>query len=82
MAMRSKPGPPATLGSTAAAHLELIVWCKDCRHKAAPDPAEMAARYGADLPVPTWGKRLVCGQCGNRAVGMVVRAPGMIPLSG
>ena len=42
-AMRSKPGPPATLGSTANAHLELIVLCRDCRHKAEPDPAEMAA---------------------------------------
>ena len=41
--MRSKPGPPATLGSTANAHLELIVLCRDCRHKAEPDPAEMAA---------------------------------------
>ena len=61
--MRSKPGPPATLGSTANAHLELIVWCKDCRHKAAPDPAEMAARYGAETTVPDWGKRLVCSQC-------------------
>ena len=27
--MKSEPGPPATLGSTAAAHLRLIVWCKD-----------------------------------------------------
>jgi hypothetical protein len=31
-----------------------------------PDPAEMAARYGAEMTVPDWHKRLVCGQCGSR----------------
>jgi hypothetical protein len=35
------------LGSTARAHLRLIVWCRDCRHQVEPDPAEMAERYGA-----------------------------------
>ena len=78
--MRSKPGPPATFGSTANAHLELIVWCKDCRHKAAPDPAEMAARYGADTTVPAWGKRLVCSRCGSRNVSFVVSGTKRDPL--
>ena len=32
-----------TLGSAAKAHLVLIAWCKDCRHQAAPDLAEMAS---------------------------------------
>jgi hypothetical protein len=41
-------GPPATLGSTAAAHARLIVWCRDCRHQVEPDPAAMAERYGAE----------------------------------
>jgi hypothetical protein len=27
--MKSSPGPPVTLGSTAAAHLVLSAWCKD-----------------------------------------------------
>jgi hypothetical protein len=39
--MKSDPGPPATLG----------VWCRACRHQVEPDPAEMAARCGAGMPV-------------------------------
>jgi Zn finger protein HypA/HybF involved in hydrogenase expression len=70
--MRTSPGPPATLGSTAAAHLRLIVWCRDCKHRVEPDPAEMAERYGAETTVPEWSKRLVCSQCGSRHVNMVV----------
>jgi len=40
-----------TLGSAAKAHLTLIVWRKDCRHKAEPDPAEMPQRYGGKKTV-------------------------------
>jgi Zn finger protein HypA/HybF involved in hydrogenase expression len=69
---RTTEGPPATLGSTAAAHLRLIVWCKDCHHRVEPDPAEMAARHGAETTVPDWRERLVCSQCGSRNVDMVV----------
>ena len=36
------------------------------------DPAEMARRYGPETPVVDWHKRLVCSQCGSRAVDMVV----------
>jgi hypothetical protein len=49
---RFAPMPPATLGSTAAAHARLIVWCRDCRHQVEPDPGDMAERYGAELSVP------------------------------
>lgn len=42
---------PATLGSTAKAHLWLLVWCKSCRHEIRLDPAGQAERYGADLPL-------------------------------
>jgi len=70
--MKSSPGPPATLGSTAEAHLRLIVWCKACRHQVEPDPAEMAERYGAEMTVPEWRKRLVCSQCGSHDVDMIV----------
>jgi hypothetical protein len=35
--MKSTPGPPMTLGSAAAAHLKLIVWCLDCQHKVEAD---------------------------------------------
>jgi len=65
-------GPPMTLGNAAAAHVRLIVWCLDCRHQVEPDPAEMAERYGAEMTVPDWHKRLVCGQCGSRRVDFVV----------
>ena len=45
---------PATLGSTLAAHLALIVWCKDCRHQVEPDVAEQVERYGAGLTLIEW----------------------------
>ena len=48
------------------------MWCHDCRHQIEPDPAAMAERYGADLSVPDWHKRLVCGQCGSRKIDFVV----------
>jgi hypothetical protein len=61
-----------TLGNAAAARVRLIVWCKDCRHQIEPDPAEMAQRYGAEMPVPDWRQRLVYSHCGSRQVDMVV----------
>jgi hypothetical protein len=70
--MSSYTGPPATLGSTAAAQARVIVWCKDCRYRPEPDPAEMAARCGADTSVLDWRDRLVCSECGERQVDMVV----------
>jgi len=63
---------PATLGTTANAHLLLRVWCKDCRHEVDLDSADLAERYGADLPVPEWAARLACSQCGSRRVDFVV----------
>jgi hypothetical protein len=65
-------GPPATLGSTAAAGARLIVWCRDCRHQVKPDPAEQAARHGTDLAVIDWVKRLKCSECGGRQVDFVL----------
>ncbi len=70
--MNAYRGPPMTLGNAAAAQVRLIVWCLDCRHQAEPDPAEMAERCGAEMPVPDWHRRLVCGACGSRNVDMVV----------
>jgi len=64
--------PPMTLGNAAAAHVRLIVWCLDCQHQVEPDPAEMAERYGAEMPVPDWHSRLVCSRCGSRQVDMAV----------
>jgi hypothetical protein len=58
--MKSQPGPPMTLGNVAAARVRLIVWCGEGGHQVEPDPAEMAARYGAETPVPDWRERLVC----------------------
>ena len=58
--MKAYTGPPATLGSTAAAAVRLIVWCKACRHQIEPDVAAMAEAYGAATPVRDWVSRLVC----------------------
>jgi hypothetical protein len=38
--VKSEPRPPATPGSSVAAVVRLIVWCRDCRHQVDPDPAE------------------------------------------
>jgi hypothetical protein len=70
--MKSKPGLPMTLGSAAAAQVRLIVWRKGCGHQVEPDPAEMAAPYGAETPVLDWREKLVCSKCGGRQVDMVV----------
>jgi len=48
--VKSAPSRAATLGSTAAAGVRIVVWCKACRHQVEPVAAEMAERYGADLP--------------------------------
>ena len=69
---KSQPGPPMTLGGAAAAGVRLIVWCKTCQHQVEPDPAEQAARYGAETSVLAWRERLVCSCCGGRAVDMVL----------
>ncbi len=63
---------PATLGTTLAAHLILIVWCKACRHQVEPDVTEQVERYGAGLPLLEWVERLVCSRCGSRDVDFVV----------
>jgi hypothetical protein len=55
--MQSEPGRSITLGSAAAAGLRLIIWCKDCSHQFEPDPAELAAQYGAEMPVLDWRER-------------------------
>ena len=44
LALKSEPRRPATLGSSAAAGVRLIVWCRDCRHQVESDPAEQAQR--------------------------------------
>jgi hypothetical protein len=61
-----------TIGNAAAARVRLIGWCKSCQHRLEPDPAEMAARYGAETPVLEWRERLVCSKCGGRRADMVL----------
>jgi len=63
---------PATLGSTAKAHLLLRVWCNDCRRVADLDPGEQAGRHGADLDLLVWRSRLRCSKCGSRNVDSIV----------
>lgn len=70
--MKPYRGPPATLGSSAAAGVRLIVWCLGCRHRVEPDPVEQAARYGAETTVLDWHARLVCGRCGSHRIDMAV----------
>jgi hypothetical protein len=70
--MKSDPRPPATLGSTAAAQVQIIVWCRNCRHRVEPDPAEQAERYGAETSIPDWAARLLCLRCGGREVDFVL----------
>jgi hypothetical protein len=52
--------------------MRLIVRCKGCRHQVEPDPAEMAARYGAETPVLDWREQLICSKCRSREIDMVV----------
>jgi hypothetical protein len=63
---------PATLGTSLAAHLTLIVWCKACRHQVEPDLAEQVERYGIGLALPEWAARLRCTECGGRDIDFVV----------
>jgi hypothetical protein len=70
--MKTTPGPAMTLGNAAAARVRFIVWCRECGHQIEPDPAELARRYGAEMPVPDWRERLVCSRCGSHQVDMVV----------
>jgi hypothetical protein len=60
-----------TLGNAAASRVRLIVWCRGCRYQVEPDPAELAARFGAEMTVPEWHGRLVCSNCGSRQVDFV-----------
>ena len=70
--MKPYQGPPMTLGNAATARVRLIVWCRDCDHRAEPDPAEQAQRYCAETSVLDWRARLLCSQCGSRKIDMVV----------
>jgi hypothetical protein len=70
--MNAYRGPPMTLGNAAAVAVRLIVWCRECGRQVEPDPDEMADRYGAEMPVPEWGERLVCSGCGSRQIDFVV----------
>jgi hypothetical protein len=84
LALKSEPGRPATLGSSAAAGVRLIVWCRDCGHQVEADPAEQAQRYGAEMTVPEWRDRLVCSkmrQPRDRYGGYWDRAPGLASAS-
>ena len=70
--MKPYRGPPATLGTTAAAQVQIIVWCRACRHRVEPDPAEQAELYGTETSIQDWAARLGCSRCGGRAVDFVL----------
>ena len=62
--MKSQPGPPATLGRTAAAGARIVVWCRACGQSVERGPAAMVERYGAETTLLDWVGRLVRGQWG------------------
>jgi hypothetical protein len=57
--VKFEPGPLATLGSSAAAGVRFIVWCKACGHQIEPDPTEKSERYGAETTLIDWHARLM-----------------------
>ena len=64
--MRPYLGPPATLGTTLAAGLDLWGDCSGCRRHVHVDTAQLgvlADRYGRDAPLPDLIRRLVCSDC-------------------
>jgi hypothetical protein len=68
---KAEPCPPMALGSAAATQVRLIVH-KACSHQIEPDPAEMAARYGAERPLLDWRERLGQISIGDQAVSAFV----------
>jgi hypothetical protein len=73
--MKPYRGPLTTLGNAATAKVRLIVWCRDCQHRVEPDPAEHAARYGAELPVRAWvsGSNVRSAAAASESRGICVR---------
>jgi hypothetical protein len=57
-----------TLGPVVAAQVLL----QTLQHQVELDPAEMAARYGADTSVLDWRDRRVCSKWGGLEVDFVV----------
>src|ERR1700730_1267579 len=75
----SAPSPGAVCPLRAFGEPLGFAGCKACGHKVEPatslraaeggtgaDPARMARRYGPDMTVPDWHKRLVCSRCGSQ----------------
>jgi len=70
-----------TLGSAAAAHLTLIVWCKDCRHQSTrPGGDGCSVVYQNDDAVLEQAVPLLA--VGSRNVDFVVSGTKHDPLSG
>jgi hypothetical protein len=63
---------PLTLGQALAAHVRLIVWCKNCNHRAEPDVATQVAQHGAGMTVIDWARLLRCTECGEWDADFVV----------
>jgi hypothetical protein len=58
---RSSPGDPMTLGNMRANGVRsLDVSCWQCHHRTILS----AAPWSDDVPVPTFGPRMVCTRCG------------------
>lgn len=75
--MRPYLGPPATIGTTLDASLDLWGDCRGCRRHVHIDGAQLetlATRYGRDTPIPDLVARLTCSQCGGK-LDMRVHVP-------
>src|SRR5712672_285856 len=75
--MRQHPGPPATLGTTLAAGLDLWGDCRGCRRDVHVDSAQLdslADRYGRDAALFDLIARLTCAEC-NGKLDVRVHAP-------
>jgi hypothetical protein len=80
MLHRSEPvSGPATLGSSLRAGVRLVCWCNKCLYTVYADIVVLVERYGAHIPVPEWGARLICSKCGSRNCNFIVTGNGGMP---
>jgi hypothetical protein len=73
---RTAPGKPATLGDQLASQSSKWLWVycssNNCAHKAAVPLAPFAIRWGRDVTIEEFRKRLRCSRCGGRGAQTIV----------
>ena len=63
-----------TLGSWAASHPAIRLFCEDCDRTVTLVLADLVARHGADLPLQAFLERAICSSCGSHAIELQVVA--------